>query len=132
MNENSKINNFFFQNRTKISFISGLLAAIAVIVVDYVLTGFALEQGGGQVFFNTKAGVWLPALGVVMLFAAMIKANVRFSVWVGVVLGGAMSNMLDFVVYSAVIDYWHIANIWFNLADVGIVVGLVLLFADDK
>lgn len=105
-----------------------------MIVVDYVLTGFALEQGGGQVFFNTKAGVWLPIVGLVLLLVAAIKTKLRPSVWIGLVVGGGISNVLDFVVYSAVIDYWHIANIWFNLADVGIVVGFGwwLVSADHK
>ncbi len=54
----------------------------------------------------------------------------------GLILGGAVGNMLDRVIHGAVVDFvflhwgtfsWYI----FNLADVGIVVGVALLIYDN-
>lgn len=97
---------------------------MVILVADHILAVSALAQGGGEVFFNTKAGVWLPIAGLVLLLVAAIKTKLRPAIWMGLVVGGGISNVLDFVVYRAVVDYWHIAGVWFNLADVGIVVGI--------
>lgn len=84
--------------------------------------------------------VW--ALGLVMLVAI-----VALSVWwwrsegllvrlgLALCIGGALSNALDRLLYGAVADFFHFYwQGWsfyiFNLADVAITLGVVLLFAD--
>ncbi|MBD3156351.1 hypothetical protein GF369_00840 [Candidatus Peregrinibacteria bacterium] len=48
---------------------------------------------------------------------------------VGIITGGALSNFVDRLMYGAVIDY---ISVWrypvFNIADMGIVVGIFILF----
>lgn len=82
------------------------------------------------------------ALGVVMLVAI-----VALSVWwlradsplvrIGLALciGGALSNAVDRLIYGAVADFFHLHwGTWsfyiFNIADVAITVGVILLIAD--
>lgn len=46
----------------------------------------------------------------------------------GLFLGGALGNLIDRVAHGYVIDYLNIATGSFNLADVAIIAGLLLLF----
>jgi len=103
---------------------------------DYVLvwnTGISYGLFGGL-------PVW--ALGVVMLVAivalaiwwvradsALIRLGLAFCI------GGALSNALDRLIYGAVADFFHLHwGTWsfyiFNIADVAITVGVILLIAD--
>lgn len=92
--------------------------------------------------FNTDAwyGPWLfvaVALAIVAaLFTWMWRATSRLvAVALGLVIGGALGNIVDRIRWNAVFDFldvhvgeWH----WpaFNLADSGITVGVILLLAD--
>lgn len=84
--------------------------------------------------------VW--GLGVVMLVAI-----VALSIWwiradsaliragLALCIGGALSNALDRLIYGAVADFFHLHwGTWsfyiFNLADVAITAGVILLIAD--
>ncbi len=46
----------------------------------------------------------------------------------GLIIIGALSNFLDRLFYQAVIDYWQIPLTIFNLADIYILIGVILLF----
>ncbi len=84
--------------------------------------------------------VWV--LGIVMLVAMVALAfwwwrSDEFLVRLGLALclGGALSNALDRLVYGAVADFFHFHwGSWsfyiFNLADVAITFGVILLFVD--
>ena len=45
----------------------------------------------------------------------------------GFIIIGALSNFFDRFQYGAVVDYWHTLLTVFNLADVGILVGLFMI-----
>ena len=74
---------------------------------------------------------------VAVLAAWMLRTSSRLvAVAVGLVIGGALGNAVDRVVYGAVADffslhafgfYWYV----FNLADVGIVAGVGLLLYES-
>ena len=84
--------------------------------------------------------VW--ALGVVMLVAivalsiwwvradsALVRLGLAFCI------GGALSNAIDRLIYGAVADFFHLHwGTWsfyiFNIADVAITLGVILLIAD--
>ncbi|SMQ59235.1 lipoprotein signal peptidase [Devosia lucknowensis] len=84
--------------------------------------------------------VW--ALGIVMLVAIAALSvwwwrSREFLVRLGLALclGGALSNALDRLIYGAVADFFHFHwGTWsfyiFNLADVAITLGVILLFVD--
>jgi signal peptidase II len=92
--------------------------------------------------FNTDAwfGPWLFVIVAAAIVAALIawlwRATSRLvAVALGLVIGGALGNIIDRITYGAVFDFldfhvgdWH----WpaFNLADSGITVGVALLLAD--
>ncbi|MBA4336927.1 signal peptidase II [bacterium] len=100
---------------------------------------FALTiQENPGIAFSIK----LPYYFQIILAPALILVGIKFAfdyldlnnkfvlVILGVIVGGALGNFVDRVMYRGVIDYlsfWHYPV--FNLADVFIVVGIFLLIA---
>jgi signal peptidase II len=86
-------------------------------VARFILIGF-------QIFVSLALFVWLLSVRHVILAAA-----------IGLVIGGALGNVIDRFIYGAVADFfdfhlfgyhWYI----FNVADAAIVVGVALLLLD--
>jgi signal peptidase II len=142
----------------------GLISALIVLVLDQVLKLAVLDllDGGARAivvtpFFNLVL-VWnrgvsfgmLQGLGAALplvLSAVALAVVVGLTVWLsrteqrpsafglGLVIGGALGNVVDRVRYGAVADFFdfHLAGYhWpaFNLADAAICVGAVILLAD--
>ena len=84
--------------------------------------------------------VW--ALGVIMLVAIAALAvwwwradSALIRLGLALCIGGALSNALDRLLYGAVADFFHLHwGTWsfyiFNLADIAITAGVILLLAD--
>ncbi|MDE1148468.1 MAG: signal peptidase II [Azospirillaceae bacterium] len=144
--------------------VPGLVAAILILVADQaskvaILARFP-EAGDGVTlfpFFNLVL-VWNHgvsfglfnkggATGTVMLIVLALVITAAMAVWMrrasrlieavcaGMVIGGALGNVIDRLRLGAVVDFldFHIAA-WhwpaFNVADSGIVVGMLLLVVD--
>ena len=96
--------------------------------------GFLGQYGGWQhVFFVTLAVI----ISIVMaVFIAKLKPHERhLSLAYALVIGGAIGNAIDRVIYQYVVDFihffyqdWHYPH--FNIADIAIFIGGALLFAD--
>ncbi len=79
-------------------------------------------------------GVTLVAIGLIFSFYRKLAPGDRFSALsLGLILGGAVGNLVDRVRYGEVVDFLHF-RLWggyawpdFNLADSFIVVGVILL-----
>ncbi len=101
------------------------------------------NPGGAFSFFATGAAEWrlpffigttLLALVLLIVFHLRLPANARLAaVALGAILGGAVGNLIDRLVYREVID-WIDVHLWwgytwptFNIADSCIVVGVALL-----
>ena len=93
----------------------------------------ASESGWQRSFFITIA---LVAVVVIGFLLARHSGERLFSFALGLILGGAMGNVIDRMVFGYVIDFldFHVAG-WhwpaFNLADSAISVGAVLLVFDS-
>jgi signal peptidase II len=95
---------------------------------------FLSSQGGWQRYLFTAI-----AIGAVLLIMYLLRrhAGQRLFCWaLALVLGGAIGNLIDRVIYGHVIDFldfyvgnWH----WpaFNVADCAICVGAVLFVLDE-
>jgi signal peptidase II len=85
---------------------------------------FGALQGGGLI-----VGI-VVALALIALLVFFARNATTSLTWlpVGLLLGGALGNALDRIRIGAVIDYVKLPN-WpaFNLADIAITVGVVLL-----
>ncbi|MBB6254675.1 signal peptidase II [Nitrospirillum iridis] len=144
--------------------IPGLLAAILVLALDQASKAAILDRftqaGDGVIllpFFNLVL-VWNHgvsfglfnqggATGTVMLIVLALVITAAMAVWMrrasrlieavcaGMVIGGALGNVIDRLRLGAVVDFldFHIAA-WhwpaFNVADSGIVVGMLVLVVD--
>lgn len=143
----------------------GFALAGAILVVDQiaklaVLVGLDLANRGPIAVtpFLDLVLVWNPgisyglfpqetALGRWGLVAFTVAASVAIAVWLaraasrftavalGLVLGGAVGNLIDRVRFGAVVDFvhFHVGSFsWyvFNVADAAIVIGVVLLLAE--
>ena len=79
-------------------------------------------------------GVTLVAIGLIFSFYRKLAPGDRFSALsLGLILGGAVGNLIDRVRHGEVVDFLHF-RLWggytwpdFNLADSFIVVGVILL-----
>jgi len=99
-----------------------------------VLPGVSIEiaQNTGISFSRfAGAGFWLIAAVAVVcvgLVVGVMRGPVRYALPLGIVLGGALGNLIDRLRLGHVIDYIAVGP-WptFNLADVAIAVGAVLL-----
>ncbi|SHH01200.1 signal peptidase II [Thermosyntropha lipolytica DSM 11003] len=88
----------------------------------------------GAAFGIMEGGYWFFVVAALLAVAGMIYYVARykphpFLEWVlGIIAGGALGNLIDRIFYQSVIDFISIG--WwpvFNLADVGITVGSVVL-----
>jgi signal peptidase II len=143
----------------------GVGVAVVVFVIDlatklWVLDGLALEATGpirilpwldfvlvwnrgvsyGLFQQDSDLGRWLlvgvTIVATIALATWMARTTSRLSaVALGFVVGGAVGNGVDRVVYGAVVDFvhFHVADFsWyvFNVADAAIVVGAALIVLD--
>ncbi len=95
---------------------------------------FLSDAGGWQRWFFTVL-----ALGVSVWIVTMLRRHageLRLSLALTMILGGALGNVIDRIRFGAVIDFvqWHAAGYaWpaFNVADSAITLGALLLFWDQ-
>lgn len=95
---------------------------------------FLANEEGWQRWFFTALGIAAAILIIGLLRRA--KGQTRFSLALSMILGGALGNVIDRAVYGHVVDFllfywndWHFPA--FNLADVGISCGAILLILDE-
>lgn len=90
---------------------------------------------------ESMAGVWVLSLLALIIVGFLLNwlrkaESTRVAVSLGLIIGGALGNVIDRVVHSAVLDFldFYIGSIrWpaFNAADSFITVGAILLIADS-
>ncbi|AQV95437.1 signal peptidase II [Cupriavidus necator] len=95
---------------------------------------FLADAGGWQRWFFTGLGLVVGAFIVWLLYRHTGQRMFCFAV--SLILGGAVGNVIDRVVYGHVIDFldFYVRNYhWpaFNVADCAITVGAVLLIVDE-
>lgn len=100
-----------------------------VLVLDYI-------QNPGAAWSMLGNARWLlivialVVIGVVIYVQTRYRPSLPFQFGMGLVLGGAMGNLMDRIVYGKVTDYVYVQVInypVFNLADSAIVIGVLLI-----
>jgi signal peptidase II len=99
--------------------------------------GFLADQGGWQkIFFSVIAIVVSSAL-IIWLKANTVKLKWQ-NISLTLILGGAIGNLIDRVVYGYVVDFFDVYfAIWdynyptFNVADSAIVLGAAIMLIDS-
>ncbi|MDW3684761.1 signal peptidase II [Cupriavidus sp. CV2] len=95
---------------------------------------FLADAGGWQRWFLTGLGVLVGLFIIWMLYRHTGQRLFCFAI--SLILGGAIGNVVDRVVYGHVVDFldFYVRNYhWpaFNVADCAITVGAVLLIVDE-
>lgn len=95
---------------------------------------FLAQAGGWQRWFFT--GLGLIAAAVMIWLIKKNTSQTLFCLAMSLVLSGAIGNVIDRILYGAVVDFidlhyagWH----WpaFNIADSAITIGVILLILDE-
>lgn len=95
---------------------------------------FLANAGGWQKWFFVVLALAISGWIIHMLLAHPEQKRQNFALTL--ILGGAIGNVIDRVIYGAVVDFldFHVAG-WhwpaFNVADSGITIGAVLLVLDQ-
>jgi len=96
---------------------------------------FLANQPGWQRWFFTALGL-VAAVIISVILRRTAGRQPRLSLALAMILGGALGNVIDRVAYGHVIDFllfywkdWYYPA--FNLADVGITCGAILLVLDE-
>ena len=96
--------------------------------------GFGLLSSNSSIFYNIITFV----IGSVIIFLThlIIKADLKLKLFFSLIVGGALGNFYDRITYFAVPDFidFHYGNFhWFtfNIADIFISIGIILLILDD-
>ncbi len=96
---------------------------------------FLADAGGWQKWFFSGLALLMSLVLIVYLIKAPRKATL-LSFGLALVLGGAVGNLIDRLLHGHVIDFIHVhyADVWhypiFNIADIGISIGVVLIIID--
>ena len=104
-------------------------------------TGVSMGMQLGQVFGGADAG----RLGLIILTAAITLYLMHWlrraqgkleKIGLGLIIGGAVGNLVDRIAYGAVADFIHLFGFGyhfyvFNVADAAITIGVILLLTDS-
>ncbi|MGP4848633.1 signal peptidase II, partial [Marinobacter sp. 1Y8] len=96
---------------------------------------FLADAGGWQKWFFSGLALLMSLFLIIYLIKAPRKATL-LSFGLALVLGGAVGNLIDRLLHGHVIDFIHMhyADVWhypiFNIADIGISIGVLLIVID--
>ena len=96
---------------------------------------FLADAGGWQKWFFSGLALLMSLFLIIYLIKAPRKATL-LSFGLALVLGGAVGNLIDRLLNGHVIDFIHVhyADVWhypiFNIADIGISIGVLLIVID--
>ena len=133
---------FIFDRLSKIKIIDYELSRESVFINDYLNLNLVWNTGIAFGLFSQNANFYYHAISflifmvIVFLFYLTIKANFIDKISFSLIIGGALGNFYDRVYYYAVPDFidFHINDFhWFtfNIADIFITVGVVVLIVKD-
>lgn len=119
--------------------ISPYLLMVFLVVIDQVVKWWVLSHplfvklNSGFIFglgHNIDLFLWVSCILIVILFLLTIKRRALQTYNLFVILGAALSNLIDRIFRGGVVDYWRVSyfhtEIFFNLADVILVLGVAL------
>jgi len=94
---------------------------------------FGILQGHMLLFYVVTT---VAVIGILIWLSKLdLKENRILAISLALILGGALGNFIDRILYQAVIDFIH--TVWwgrdfpiFNLADISLVCGIILMMID--
>ena len=133
---------FFFDRITKIKIISHQIDNEGIYINDFINLelvwntgiGFGLLSSNSMFVYNSIT--ILIGLILIIILYIMIKSNFFEKILYSIILGGALGNFYDRIIYFAVPDFIDIHYqrfhwFTFNIADIFITIGIVLLIVKE-
>ena len=133
---------FFFDRTSKIKVIKHQLENNRVYINDFINLdlvwntgiGFGLLSSNSNFFYNSIT--FLISCVIIFLFYLIIKSKFIDKILYSIVLGGALGNFYDRLLYFAVpdfIDFHYRSFHWFtfNIADIFITIGIIMIIIKD-
>ena len=133
---------FFFDRTSKIKVINHQLENNRVYINDFINLdlvwntgiGFGLLSSNSNFFYNSIT--FLISCVIIFFFYLIIKSKFIDKILYSIVLGGALGNFYDRLLYFAVpdfIDFHYRSFHWFtfNIADIFITIGIIMIIIKD-
>ena len=133
---------FALDRVTKINIINHQLNNGILFINDYLNLELVWNTGIGFGLFSQNANIYYHSISLLIFFVIVFlsylisKANFADKIFFALILGGALGNFYDRLLYFAVPDFidFHINDFhWFtfNIADIFITVGIILIISKD-
>ena len=134
---------FFFDRISKIKIINHQLDNDRVYINDFINLdlvwntgiGFGLLSSNSSLIYNSITAL-IGIILIIIVFMIIKKSNLFEEILYSVILGGALGNFYDRIVYFAVPDFIDIHYqrfhwFTFNIADIFITIGILLLIIKE-
>ena len=133
---------FIFDRITKVTIIKNQLNNQSIFVTDYLNFELVWNTGIGFGLFSQNANLYYHLISlliftvIIFLIYLIVKAEFLEKFLYCLILGGALGNFYDRLIYFAVPDFidFHINDFhWFtfNIADIFITLGILLIIIKD-
>ena len=157
MNTKSKLSQELIKNREKVYSVACILLIVdqlvkllirskmslmdEIVIIPHFFSLYYVENTGAAFILFSGATVVLVVLGigVLAIFHLFVLSDEVMHKWkkigLGMVIGGIVGNLVDRILYGAVIDYLSFDFFGysfpiFNIADIGITIGFLILVID--
>ena len=133
---------FIFDRVTKKNIINHQLNNQSIFINDYLNFELVWNTGIGFGLLSQDANIYYHLISllifsvIIFLIYLIIKSDFLEKILFSIILGGAIGNLYDRLIYFAVPDFidFHIGDFhWFifNIADIFITVGIILILIKD-
>ena len=133
---------FIFDRYSKNLIIDLLENEKYLFINNYFNLNLVFNTGIGFGFFSLNAGIYYNILStlifviILVLFYFMFKSKTSEKVFFSFIIGGAIGNLYDRIIYKAVPDFldFHIQDFhWFtfNIADIFITLGVIFMILNE-
>jgi signal peptidase II len=133
---------FIFDRITKTNIINHQLNNQSIFINDYLNFELVWNTGIGFGLLSQEANTYYHLISllifsvIIFLIYLIIKSDFLEKILFSIILGGAIGNLYDRLIYFAVPDFidFHVGDFhWFifNIADIFITVGIILILIRD-
>ena len=133
---------FIFDRITKTNIINHQLNNQSIFINDYLNLELVWNTGIGFGLLSQEANTYYHLISllifsvIIFLIYLIIKSDFLEKILFSIILGGAIGNLYDRLIYFAVPDFidFHVGDFhWFifNIADIFITVGIILILIKD-
>tara|TARA_B100000886_G_scaffold253231_2_gene179013 strand:+ start:456 stop:923 length:468 start_codon:yes stop_codon:yes gene_type:complete len=133
---------FAIDRSVKIGIINFLENKNSLFINDYLNLVLVFNTGIGFGLFSLNAGIYYNVLTIfisiviLVLLFFMINSNLKEKFFFSFIIGGAIGNLYDRIIFKAVPDFidFHIQEFhWFtfNIADIFISIGIIFMILNE-